>query len=60
MCLGEQWVGFPVGFCWFFSGPSNGIDLFWLFNFFHIVFLKFVVWCPVSIKCHQMNKTYYM
>jgi hypothetical protein len=29
-------------------------------EFFDIVFLKFVIWCPVSIKYQQMNKTLYL
>lgn len=39
MFLSGQWVGFSVGFCLFFCGPSNGIDLF-IVQFFHIVFLN--------------------
>jgi len=58
--LRGQWVGFSAGFCWFSCGPSNGIDLSGCSTFFLIVFLKIVVWCPVSIKYHQMNKTYYI
>lgn len=50
-------------FLWAFVGFSVGppMELISLaVQFFHIVFLKFVVRCPVSIKYHQMNKTYYI
>lgn len=40
MFLSGQWVGFSVGFCLFFCGPSNGIDLFGCSIFFILYFLN--------------------